>query len=543
MRAWPEMPTQTATLQTIPHYRSPGIGSSDRVKLVFDAIGVPSDDLNSGQHAVYSPIDGQKIANIDYHSAAQCEARIAAAQKAFADYRMIPAPRRGELVRVFADVLRTNKDVLAAMVVIESGKIWTEAKAEVQEMIDVCDFGVGLSRQLYGLNMGSERAGHRLSEFWYPAGVVGVISAFNFPAAVWAWNTVIALVCGDTVVWKPSEKAPLTAILCSRLLQRAIDEFGEASPDIHQLVIGDYRAGHALASDRRVPIVSATGSTPMGRHVAQVVANRFGRCILELGGNNALIVTPSADLEMATESIVFSAAGTTGQRCTSLRRLIVHESIIDELQDSVLAGYERLAIGDPFDALTQVGPLISKKALDTMQIAISALENAKYRVIGGQRVEISGLSAGSYVRPAIVRVNPSYSGIQRELFAPLLYVIPYSNIEQAIEIQNDVPQGLSSSIFSNDLRETERFLSVAGSDCGIANVNTGPSGAEIGGAFGGEKETGGGRECGSDSWKSYMRRLTATINSSTDLPLAQGVEFRLQSNELSGLYQRSADTA
>ena len=373
--------------------------------------------------------------------------------------RETPAPHRGELVRQFGNVLRQNKEPLAALVAIESGKIWTEALGEVQEMIDICDFAVGLSRQLYGLTMGSERPGHKLAEYWHPIGVVGVISAFNFPTAVWSWNTALALVCGDTVVWKPSEKTPLTAIASSELLQRTIEEFGDTPRDIHQLIIGDAQAGKDLVADPRVPVISATGSTAMGRKVGPIVAERFGRCILELGGNNAMIVSSSADFDMAVEAIVFAAVGTAGQRCTTLRRVIAHESIVDDLFEKVVEGYKGIRIGDPFHERSLVGPLIDKDAFDAMQASIHALKEADFTVHGGERVDVPEAKDGYYVRPAIVRVDSDYSGAQKELFAPLLYVMSYSTFDEAVAIQNNVPQGLSSAVFSNDIRETERFLS------------------------------------------------------------------------------------
>lgn len=508
-----------------------GIRSDERTGAVFDALNIDSCVLESGANRVYSPVDGEAIASIAYDTAEDRGTKLAAAHAAFSAWRLIPAPRRGELVRQFGNVLRQNKEPLAALVAIESGKIWTEALGEVQEMIDVCDFAVGLSRQLYGLTMGSERPGHKLAEYWHPIGIVGVISAFNFPVAVWAWNTAIALVCGDTVVWKPSEKTPMTAIACSALLQRTVAAFGDAPKDIHQLMIGDAWAGKDLVADPCVAVVSATGSTAMGRKVAPVVAERFGRCILELGGNNAMIVSASADLDMAVEAIVFAAVGTAGQRCTTLRRVIAHESIVDELFDKVVARYKEVRIGDPFHRDSLVGPLVDRHAFENMQMSISALEQFGCTVYGGERVKVGELDGGYYVAPAVARIDADYDGARNELFAPLLYVISYSEFEEAIAIQNNVPQGLSSAIFSNDIRETERFLSAAGSDCGIANVNTGPSGAEIGGAFGGEKETGGGRESGSDSWKAYMRRMTATVNYSEALPLAQGVDFRIAASD------------
>ncbi len=508
-----------------------GIRSDARTKAIFESLEINPSVLESGSNAIYSPIDGERIASIAFDTSEDRETKLASAHAAFAEWRETPAPHRGELVRQFGNVLRQKKGPLAALIAIESGKIWTEALGEVQEMIDICDFAVGLSRQLYGLTMGSERPGHKLAEYWHPIGVVGVISAFNFPTAVWSWNTALALVCGDTVVWKPSEKTPLTAIASSELLQRTIEDFGDTPKDIHQLIIGDAQAGKDLVADPRVPVISATGSTAMGRKVGPVVAERFGRCILELGGNNAMIVSSSADFDMAVEAIVFAAVGTAGQRCTTLRRVIAHESIVDDLFEKVVEGYKGIRIGDPFHEHSLVGPLIDKDAFENMQAAVFALKEAGLTVHGGERVNVPEAEGGYYVRPAIARIDSNYGGAQKELFAPLLYVMSYSTFEEAVAIQNNVPQGLSSAVFSNDIRETEWFLSAVGSDCGIANVNTGPSGAEIGGAFGGEKETGGGRESGSDAWKSYMRRMTTTVNYSSALPLAQGVEFSVESND------------
>jgi aldehyde dehydrogenase (NAD+) len=491
------------------------------------ALGVVVPD--GGDLVARTPIDGSITARLPSATAADVTAAIARAHEAFLVWRLVPAPRRGELVRLFGDELRANKDALAALVTLEAGKITAEAGGEVQEMIDICDFACGLSRQLYGLTIASERPGHRMSETWHPLGVVGVISAFNFPVAVWAWNFALAIVCGDPVVWKPSEKTPLTALACAALFERACARFassGAAAPrGLCEVVLGAREAGEVLVDDPRVALVSATGSTRMGRAVAPRVAARFGRCLLELGGNNAMIVAPSADLELATRAILFSAAGTCGQRCTTLRRLVVHTSIRDELLARVERAYAQLRIGDPREPSTLVGPLIDGAAFDAMQSALARARAEGGEVTGGARVTVAGCEGGYYVAPALVRLPAQTSVMREETFAPILYAVGYQDLDEAIALQNDVPQGLSSCIFTNDLREAERFLSAAGSDCGIANVNIGPSGAEIGGAFGGEKETGGGRESGSDAWKSYMRRATNTVNYSTALPLAQGIVF------------------
>jgi aldehyde dehydrogenase (NAD+) len=436
------------------------------------------------------------------------------AARAFLEWRTVPAPRRGELVRLLGEELRAAREPLARLVTLESGKIVQEGLGEVQEMIDICDFAVGLSRQLYGLTIASERPDHRMIEQWHPLGPVLVISAFNFPVAVWAWNAALALVCGDPVIWKPSEKTPLCAEAVIALLRRALDRFGDAPDGLVQLVQGGRDTGEALVDDPRIALVSATGSTAMGRAVGPRVAQRFGRVLLELGGNNAMIVAPSADLEMASRAILFSAAGTAGQRCTTLRRLIVNESIGDELVSRLRELFAQAKVGDPRELGTLIGPLIDEAALDAMR-----------GVLGDEVEQVDAVAGGFYVRPAIVEVDEQAGRVLKETFAPILYVLRYRDFEEAIALNNAVPQGLSSSIFTTDLRESERFLSAGGSDCGIANVNIGPSGAEIGGAFGGEKETGGGRESGSDSWRAYMRRQTNTINYGSDLPLAQGIRF------------------
>ncbi len=492
------------------------------------ALGVPPGAFAEGELHARSPIDGSITAHVATDDVQAVTASITRAQAAFQTWRSVPAPRRGELIRLFGEELRAHKDALAELVTAEAGKIIAEARGEVQEMIDICDFACGLSRQLYGLTIASERPGHRMSETWHPLGVVGVISAFNFPVAVWAWNFALAIVCGDTVVWKPSEKTPLTALACESIFSRALTRFaatGAPAPaGLSEVVIGGADVGAALVDDPRVLLVSATGSTRMGRTVAPRVAARFGRCLLELGGNNAMIVAPTADLELATRAILFSAAGTCGQRCTTLRRLLVHESIKSELVARIERAYAQIRIGDPREPSTLVGPLIDAAAYDAMQAALVRARKDGGEVFGGDRVPVAGLD-GYYVRPAIVRMPSQTDVVRDETFAPILYVIGYTAFEDALAMHNDVPQGLSSCIFTNDLREAERFLSASGSDCGIANVNIGPSGAEIGGAFGGEKETGGGRESGSDAWRSYMRRATNTVNYSTELPLAQGITF------------------
>ena len=492
---------------------------------ILAAAGLTEDDLTGGTLVVRSPIDGAELARVRETSSSEMAAAIAHARSAFAAWRLVPAPRRGELVRMLGEELRAVKSELGTLVTLEAGKITSESLGEVQEMIDICDFAAGLSRQLYGLTIASERPGHRMSETWHPMGTCGVITAFNFPVAVWSWNAALALVCGDPVIWKPSEKTSLTAIATHKILARALARFGSDAPDgLCQLAIGGAAVGEALAASPDVPILSATGSTRMGAIVGPKVVARWGRPILELGGNNAMIVAPSADLGIAVRAIVFSAVGTAGQRCTTLRRLIVHHSIKDELVGRLLKAYASLKIGDPRQAGVLVGPLIDKKALDGMQGALDRARAEGGKVHGGAVVR-QGVPGGAFAVPAIVEMPGQTAIVRSETFAPILYVMGYDTFEEAIGLHNDVPQGLSSSIFTLDLREAETFLSAAGSDCGIANVNVGPSGAEIGGAFGGEKETGGGRESGSDAWKSYMRRQTSTVNYSAKLPLAQGVTF------------------
>ncbi|MBY6364451.1 L-piperidine-6-carboxylate dehydrogenase [Rhodococcoides corynebacterioides] len=478
--------------------------------------------------ATRSPVTGEALGHVP--TTVSAADAVTAAAAAFTEWSSVPAPVRGAVVRELGELLREHKSALGELVSIEAGKIVSEGLGEVQEMIDICDFGVGLSRQLHGATIATERPGHRMMEQWHPLGVVAVITAFNFPVAVWSWNTVLALVAGDTVVWKPSEKTPVTAIAVQALADEAARRAGVDLP-VTQLVLGERDAGEALVDDPRVALVSATGSTRMGREVAPRVAARFGRVLLELGGNNAAIVCPSADLDLTVRGIVFSAVGTAGQRCTSLRRAIVHESVADELVDRLAAAYATLPIGSPLDPDTLVGPLIDEDAYTAFAAALDqARADGGIVVTGGERVDGPGGGSadgagGVYVRPAVVRMPSQTAVMRRETFGPILYVVTYTDLGDAIAVHNDVPQGLSSSIFTTDLREAERFLSPSGSDCGIANVNIGPSGAEIGGAFGGEKETGGGRESGSDAWKAYMRRTTNTVNYSSELPLAQGVTF------------------
>ncbi|MCG7592830.1 aldehyde dehydrogenase family protein [Mycobacterium sp. PSTR-4-N] len=496
-----------------------------RVQEALDAVGarVALAAPNAGGITASSPINGDVLFTVTESSTDEVDAAIAAAADAFAIWRTTPAPVRGALVARLGRLLVEHKDALATLVTIEAGKITSEALGEVQEMIDICEFAVGLSRQLYGKTIASERPGHRLMETWHPLGVVGVITAFNFPVAVWAWNTAVALVCGDTVVWKPSELTPLTAIACHALLARACADVG-APTGVSQLVQGSREVGEQLVDDRRVALLSATGSVRMGREIGPRVAQRFGKVLLELGGNNAAVVTPSADLDLAVRGIVFSAAGTAGQRCTTLRRLIVHSSIADELVARIVAAYEQLPVGDPAAEGTLVGPLIHERSYRDMVGALQQAAAEGGEVIGGDRVDV-GDEGAFYVRPAVVRMPAQSEVVHLETFAPILYVLTYETLDEAIAMNNAVPQGLSSAIFTLDVREAERFLAADGSDCGIANVNIGTSGAEIGGAFGGEKETGGGRESGSDAWKAYMRRATNTVNYSTELPLAQGVHF------------------
>ena len=474
--------------------------------------------------AVRSPIDGLPLASVDHVGAPAIEAIAGKAKAAFPAWASTPAPRRGELVRRLGEELRKHKNDLARLITLEVGKISTESLGEVQEMIDICDFAVGLSRQLHGRTIVSERAGHALRELWHPLGVLAVITAFNFPGAVWAWNTALALVCGNAVIWKPSEKAPLIALASSALLHRVAAELG-APPNLHQLVVGNREAGVALVEDPRVALVSATGSTEMGRDVGTRVARRFGRSLLELGGNNATIVTPTADLDLSVAAILFGAVGTAGQRCTTLRRLIVHEATYDAVMTRLKAAYGNVRIGDPSESGTLVGPLIDGSAFEKMQQALAAARRDGGTVYGGGRVLEDQYPDAYYVAPALVEMPSQTEIVRMETFAPILYVMRYERLADAIALNNDVRQGLSSAIMTTTLNDAETFLSAQGSDCGMINVNTSPSGAEIGGAFGGEKETGGGRESGSDCWKSYMRRATATVNYAHDLVLSQGVSF------------------
>ncbi|SDR57230.1 aldehyde dehydrogenase (NAD+) [Rhizobiales bacterium GAS113] len=498
---------------------------AEEARAILARLGVPASALTEQGLACRSPITGEVITHLAEANEADVEAAISRASEAFLEWRNVPAPRRGEFVRLLAEELRAAKADLGRLVTIEAGKIISEGLGEVQEMIDICDFAVGLSRQLHGLTIATERPGHRMMETWHPIGVCGVISAFNFPVAVWSWNAALAFVCGNSVVWKPSEKTPLTALAVQALVERAARRFGDIPAGLSEVIIGARGVGEALVDDERVALVSATGSTAMGRAVAPRLARRFARAILELGGNNAAIVTPSADLDLALRGIAFAAIGTAGQRCTTLRRLIVHESVHDKLVARLKTVYSSVRIGDPREAGVLVGPLIDDPALNGMERALAEARAAGGRVHGGGRALSEHFPDAAYVHPALVELATQTGPMPRETFAPILYVVPYREFDEAIAIHNDVGAGLSSSIFTTDLREAERFVSSAGSDCGIANVNIGPSGAEIGGAFGGEKETGGGREAGSDAWRAYMRRATNTVNYSSALPLAQGVTF------------------
>ncbi|GAM99923.1 aldehyde dehydrogenase B [alpha proteobacterium U9-1i] len=496
-------------------------------RAILGQLGVAPDLLEGGSLLVRSPISGEAIADVREVDGGEAERRIARAHEAFLQWRLVPAPRRGEFVRQLGEELRVHKAALGRLVSIEVGKAPSEGLGEVQEMIDICDFAVGLSRQLYGLCIPSERRDHRITEQWHPIGPVGVVSAFNFPVAVWCWNAALAFVCGDSVVWKPSEKSPLAALAVSALVDRVSARFGDDAPvGLASVLIGGRALGELLVDDARVPVVSATGSTRMGRDVGARVASRFGRAILELGGNNASIVTPSADLDLTLRAVAFGAMGTAGQRCTTLRRLIVHTDVYDRIVPRLIGVYEAVSVGDPLRTDALVGPLIDRAAFEAMQRALENARAAGGRVHGGARVDVNGADS-FYVRPALVEMAEQAACVREETFAPILYVLKYTHIDEALALQNAVPQGLSSSIFATDMREVEQFLSAAGSDCGIANVNMGTSGAEIGGAFGGEKETGGGRESGSDSWKAYMRRQTNAINYGRTLPLAQGVKFDL----------------
>jgi len=489
--------------------------------------GFCGDWLGSGDALeVHSPIDGSLLARVTQVTADEYDRVADRAQEAFLAWRQLPAPRRGEVVRQLGNALRELKEPLGALVTMEMGKIRAEGEGEVQEMIDICDFAVGLSRQLYGLTMHSERPGHRMYEQWHPLGIVGVISAFNFPVAVWSWNAAIAAVCGDSTLWKPSSKVPLTAVACTRIAER-VCRSNDVDPAIFSLVIGrGSTVGEKLLADPRVRLVSATGSCRMGYRVGEVVHRRLGRTILELGGNNAIVVTPQANLDLAVPAILFGAVGTAGQRCTSTRRIIAHRSVADTLVDRLKNAYAQVHIGNPLDKATLMGPLIDTGAVDDMMAALERVKQEGGTVVcGGEKLSGDAYPGGRYVTPAIVEAKNTWTIVQEETFAPILYVMRYDTLDEAIGLHNAVPQGLSSAIFTENLLEAEQFLSAAGSDCGIANVNIGTSGAEIGGAFGGEKETGGGRESGSDAWKAYMRRQTNTINYSTELPLAQGIKF------------------
>ena len=499
------------------------------IKEVNEGTSTGTDNFSSGALiASYSPVDGALIGKVKSTSAEDYEKVIATAQMAFQSWRKKPAPQRGEIVRQFGDKLRELKEPLGKLVSYEMGKSYQEGLGEVQEMIDICDFAVGLSRQLHGLTMHSERPGHRMYEQYHPLGIVGIISAFNFPVAVWAWNTALAWICGDVCVWKPSEKTPLCGIACQHIAAAVFKE-NNLPEGISCLINGDYTVGTYMSQDKRIPLISATGSIRMGKIVAQAVAARLGKSLLELGGNNAIIVTPDADIKMTVIGAVFGAVGTAGQRCTSTRRLIIHESVYDKVRAAIVAAYDQLRIGNPLDENNHVGPLIDVEAVEMYKKALAQVVNEGGRlIVEGAVLEGEGYESGCYVKPAIAEAENSFDIVQHETFAPVLYLLKYSgDIENAIALQNGVVQGLSSAIMTNNLREAERFLSAAGSDCGIANVNIGTSGAEIGGAFGGEKETGGGRESGSDAWKVYMRRQTNTINYTTELPLAQGIKFDL----------------
>ena len=498
---------------------------TDEALGLLKRLGVPVAAFSGGNRSVRSPITGEVIGEVHDQQLDELTAAIDLAHQAFLTWRKVPAPRRGELVRLLGEELRVAKADLGMLVTLEAGKTISEGLGEVQEMIDICDYAVGLSRQIFGLTIATERADHRMMETWHPLGVVGVISAFNFPVAVWSWNAALALVCGNSVVWKPSEKTPLTALAVQALFDCAAAKFADAPAGLSSISIGDRLVGEALVASHKVPLISATGSTAMGRAVGPVLAKRFARSLLELGGNNAAIVAPSADLDLALRGVAFAAMGTAGQRCTTLRRLFIHERLYDGFVERLKKAYASVSVGDPRKAENLVGPLIDKASFDGMQRALNDARAAGGKVSGGQQVQATG--EGYYVRPALVEMVSQSDVVQRETFAPILYVMRYRDLDEAIALNNDVPQGLSSSIFTNDMREAERFISATGSDCGIANVNIGPSGAEIGGAFGGEKETGGGREAGSDSWRAYMRRATNTVNYGATLPLAQGVKFEI----------------
>ena len=500
----------------------------NRVADILASMQIDPSQFSDGNLKVHSPIDGNEMGRVHMDDQASVDRKIAAAQSAFLKWRTVPAPRRGELVRLLGEELREHKDALGALVTAECGKILEEGKGEVQEMVDICEFAVGISRQLHGLTIASERPGHHMREYWQPIGPVGIISAFNFPVAVWAWNTALALACGDPCIWKPSEKTPMVALACQVLLDRAIAKFGADAPEgLTSVIVGMRDVGEQMVDDSRIALVSATGSTRMGRDVGPRVAARFGKCLLELGGNNAIIVAPSADLDMAIPGIVFGAVGTAGQRCTSTRRLIVHSSVYDNLIPRLKKAYTGIRIGDPLADGTLVGPVIDEASFGGMENALKSAKAEGGIVTGGGRVLADQYPDAYYVQPAIVEMPSQSASMCEETFAPILYIVKYETLEEAIALQNGVPQGLSSSIFTTDVRESEAFIATGGSDCGIANINIGTSGAEIGGAFGGEKETGGGRESGSDAWRAYMRRQTSTVNYSRELPLAQGIKFDL----------------
>ena len=500
---------------------------SEDVNEILASLRVPHEQVAAGRLLVRTPITGEVIGKLEPDTPESVDTAVQKAHSAFLAWRSVPAPRRGELVRLLGDELRSTKAELGRLVTIEAGKIVSEGLGEVQEMIDICDYAAGLSRQLCGLTIATERAQHRMMETWHPLGVTGIISAFNFPVAVWAWNAALALVCGNSIVWKPSEKTPLTALATQALFERACTRFGTVPEGLSTVLVGEREVGEALVAHRLVPLVSATGSSAMGKQVSPILAKRFARSILELGGNNGAIVCPSADLELTLRGVAFAAMGTAGQRCTTLRRLFVHEWVYDRLIDRLKKVYASVSIGDPRQGGTLVGPLIDLNACNAMQESLAEARSAGSTIYGGQRIPVNG-DDSFYVRPALVETPAQIDVVKRETFAPILYVMRYTEFSEALRLHNDVPQGLASSIFTNDLRESEEFLSARGSDCGIANVNIGPSGAEIGGAFGGEKETGGGRESGSDVWKTYMRRATNTINFGRDLPLAQGVKFEIE---------------
>lgn len=517
-----DQPLDKEALASVAHFQN---GQQEFPAAVIGGMAIYGKQIQQ----VNSPIDQSPLTSIGFAEPDHVTEAVSMAHECYLRWRTTPAPKRGELVRVMGEIARKQKAQLARFITLEAGKTQQEALGEVQELIDICDFAVGLSRQLYGLTIASERPSHRMMEQWHPLGVAGIITAFNFPMAVWAWNAALALVCGNAIVWKPSEKTPLCAFACHQLIQQALEQLGwEAEyPSLSSVVNGDREIGHALAANRRVALVSATGSVPMGRAVAQVVAERLGRFLLELGGNNAMIVSQHASQELALKAAVFSAIGTSGQRCTSLRRLFLHESIYDDFLERMVAAYQTISIGDPRQESNLLGPLIDEQAFINMQTAVQQLrQQGGNLVCGGERI-MDGVPPGVYVQPAIAAADPEMKVVLRETFAPLLYVFKYHDLEEAIQWHNAVPQGLSSAIFTDDIREAELFLSAAGSDCGITNVNIGTSGAEIGGAFGGEKETGGGRESGSDAWKNYMRRATNTINYGSDIPLAQGIKFEL----------------